>query len=84
MMSSSPLSSTQAERILSYWHKVELFESAELKDIDHGKGAIHYRSDELLEAPNCRNRSNNLSITHKSVMRLDSQHGTLRRGQLTE
>lgn len=51
-MTSSP-SPTQAERILSFWHKVEFFESAELKDIDHGKGAIHYRSDELLETPNC-------------------------------
>ncbi|RXE46472.1 DEAD/DEAH box helicase [Chromohalobacter israelensis] len=49
----STASPTQAERILSFWHKVEFFESAELKDIDHGKGAIHYRSDELLEAPNC-------------------------------
>lgn len=53
MTSSSSPSPTQAERILSYWHKVEFFESAELKDIDHGKGAIHYRSDELLESPNC-------------------------------
>lgn len=46
-------SSTQAERILSFWRKVEFFESAELKDIDHGKGSIHYRSDELLEKPDC-------------------------------
>lgn len=48
---SSPL--VQAERILSFWHKVEFFESTELKDIDHGKGAIHYRGDELVEFPNC-------------------------------
>lgn len=53
MTSTSPSSPAQAERILSFWHKVEFFESAELKDIDNGKGAIHYRSDELLEAPNC-------------------------------
>ncbi|WP_043515100.1 DEAD/DEAH box helicase [Halomonas sp. BC04] len=53
MTSTSPSSSSQAERILSFWHKIEFFESAELKDIDNGKGAIHYRSDELLEAPNC-------------------------------
>ncbi|WP_447956775.1 hypothetical protein [Vreelandella sp. EE7] len=43
----------QAQRILSFWHKVEFFESAELKGIDHGQGAIHYRSDELVEAAHC-------------------------------
>ncbi|MBA2780675.1 DEAD/DEAH box helicase [Billgrantia kenyensis] len=53
MTSTSLSSPSQAERILSFWHKVEFFESAELKDIDNGKGAIHYRSDELLKAPNC-------------------------------
>ncbi|MFB9868521.1 AAA domain-containing protein [Vreelandella sulfidaeris] len=53
MNSSISSATTQAERILSFWHKVEFFESAELKNIDHGKGAIHYRSDELLETPNC-------------------------------
>ncbi|WIX32646.1 AAA domain-containing protein [Salinicola sp. JS01] len=51
-MTSSP-SPTQAERILSFWHKVEFFESAELKDIDDGKGAIHYRSAELVDTPDC-------------------------------
>ena len=39
------------EQILSFWHKVEFFESAELKDVEHGKGAIHYRSDELVAEP---------------------------------
>jgi len=53
MTSHPTASATQAERILSFWHKVEFFESAELKDIDHGKGSIHYRSDELLETPDC-------------------------------
>lgn len=52
MISSVSSTAAQAERILSFWHKVEFFESAELKDIDHGKGAIHYRSGELLETPN--------------------------------
>lgn len=53
MTSHPTASATQAERILSFWHKVEFFESAELKGIDHGKGAIHYHSNELLEAPTC-------------------------------
>ncbi|SPJ32412.1 AAA domain-containing protein [Kushneria phyllosphaerae] len=53
MTTSSPSSSEYAERILSFWHKVEFFESAELKDVEHGKGAIHYRSDGLLNAPGC-------------------------------
>nr|WP_298377071.1 hypothetical protein [uncultured Halomonas sp.] len=43
---------THAERVLSFWHKVEFFESVELTNIEHGKGAIHYRSDELLDTPN--------------------------------
>lgn len=42
-----------AERVLSFWHKVEFFESAELRDIGYGKGAIHYRSEELAEKPDC-------------------------------
>lgn len=49
----SPASFTQAERILSFWHKVEFFESAELKNIEDGNGAIHYRSAELVNAPDC-------------------------------
>ncbi|PRY64799.1 AAA domain-containing protein [Vreelandella songnenensis] len=52
-MSQTASSASQAQRILSYWHKVEFFESAELKGIDHGQGAIHYRSDELVEFSNC-------------------------------
>ncbi|MCM2973293.1 AAA domain-containing protein [Larsenimonas suaedae] len=51
-MSQAASSASQAERILSFWHKVEFFESTELKGIDHGQGAIHYRSDELVDAPN--------------------------------
>ncbi|WP_110707259.1 DEAD/DEAH box helicase [Salinicola sp. CR57] len=51
-MTSSP-SPTQAERILSFWHKVEFFESTDLKDIDDGKGAIHYRSGDLVDTPDC-------------------------------
>lgn len=42
---------TQAERVLSFWHKVEFFESTELTDIKNGKDAIYYRSDELINAP---------------------------------
>ncbi|MDI4638901.1 hypothetical protein [Onishia taeanensis] len=49
----SSASSTQAERILSFWHKVEFFESTELKNIDDGQGAIHYRSTELVDTPDC-------------------------------
>lgn len=52
MTSSSTPSHAQAERILSFWHKVEFFGSAELKGINHGDGAIHYRSDDLTQSPN--------------------------------
>lgn len=52
-MSQAASAPSQAERILAFWHKVEFFESAELKGIEHGQGAIHYRSDELAEATTC-------------------------------
>lgn len=51
MTPSSKPSLAQAERILAFWHKVEFFESAELKGIEHGEGAIHYRSEELTRSP---------------------------------
>ncbi|SER53351.1 AAA domain-containing protein [Vreelandella subterranea] len=52
-MSQAASAPSQAERILAFWHKVEFFESAELKGIEHGQGAIHYRSDELADATTC-------------------------------
>ena len=52
-MNPAASSHTQAQRILSFWHKIEFFESADLKDIDDGRGAIHYRSEDLVDTPDC-------------------------------
>lgn len=38
---------SHAERVLSFWHKVEFFESTPLKDVENGHGAIHYHLEEL-------------------------------------
>lgn len=42
---------SHSERVLSFWHKVEFFESTSLKDIKNGHGAIHYHLEELLSSP---------------------------------
>ncbi len=43
-----------ALKVLDFWHKVEFFESADLKDIAVGqKGVIHYQTEDLINDPSC-------------------------------
>lgn len=54
MTSHSTTSTTQAKRILSFWHKVEFFVSPDLKELEEGSSsAIKYSHEELATLPAC-------------------------------
>lgn len=54
MTSHPTASTTQAERILSFWHKVEFFVAPDLKELEDGAGnSIQYPHNELETWPDC-------------------------------
>lgn len=45
---------SHAEKVLAYWHKIEFFAAADLKDVEsEGAGVIRYRSEDLAAEADC-------------------------------
>lgn len=69
--------STQALKILNYWHKIEFFNSADMRDITKlGKGAIHYDIEELLANSACLPWMNRNQIRRAGRKYMPDKHYT--------